>query len=92
MIFGLTETRKGFPSRPVSVHSPKVAHATQKSDQTSERFDPYNWRMRENWYVQCMPLLGMRNAVLRRTVTEMIDNYVQQIIFLSLCWRLTKQR
>ena len=75
MIFGLTETRKGFPSRPVSVHPPKVAHATQKTDQTAERFDPNNWRMRENWYVQCVPLLRMTNAVLRRTRTEIVENY-----------------
>ena len=74
MILGLRETRKGFPSKPVSVHPRKVAHATQKSDQTAERFDPYNWRMRGNWYVQCMPLLKMKNAVLRRTRTEIIEN------------------
>ena len=76
----------------MSVHPRKVAHATQKSDQTAERFDPYNWRMRENWYVQSVPLLRMRNAVLHRKRTEIIENYVKQIIKFLLCWRLTKQR
>ena len=94
MILGLTETRKIFPSRLVNVHPPKVAHATKndkKSDQTAERFDPYSWRMRENWYVQCVPLLRMTNAVLRKTRTEIIENYEQQILLL-LCRRLTKGR
>ena len=63
----------------MSVHPRKVAHATQKSDQIyyliAERFDPYSRTMSENWYVQCASLLRMTNAVLRRTRTEIVENY-----------------